>query len=204
MSKRIVILQIHRENFERKYKTVKDKLDELNQKVKIYIDTNIFSRSTDYRLKEADAKALSRIVKSRKDVELYTSEKTREEISRHGGEAEKNYIEFIMEIFGVIPEENFIHHYSGAFGSAPLGAAPLGGGGSREDPIYRTLRGIFEIDDAQHIFQAIKSGAKYFLTLDKKTILSRRTDFNQLGYPLKIVSPMDLEKILFAEEDNTQ
>lgn len=202
MSKRIVQFRVHRANFEAKYNAVKGRLKEFDQKTRIYIDTNIFSRAADLRISTDQARALKRI-KTRKDIELYTSEKAREEVMRHQDAAKQDFLQFILDLFEVIPEENFIHHTSGAFGSGSFGSAPFGGGGSSEDPLYRELKTLFDPDDAQHIFHAIKSNAKFFLTLDEATILNRKANFNELGHSLKLVSPVNLEKILFVEEDNT-
>jgi hypothetical protein len=46
------------------------------------------------------------------------------------------------------------------------------GGGRREDPLYRELKQMLPDDaDAQHVFQAIRAGADYFVTTDARTIL---------------------------------
>lgn len=173
-----------------------------NSGIKTYLDTNIFGRAIDGRIKNEEAAALRRI-KGKPDINFYTSEKTRKEVANHPSQSKQDYLNFVIDFLDVIPEENFITFYSGALGSAPLGTTPFGGGGSSEDPIYSSMKGIFEPDDAEQIFQAVKSDANYFLTLDEATILSRRKDFNKLGYKTKIVSPKNLESILFAEEDNT-
>lgn len=203
MSKRILKLEVNRDLFEKRYSELKALLSQKSNKVKIYLDTNIFGRAIDGKMKADEASSLRR-VKGRVDIDLYTSDKTRKEIENHPKKEVQDYLEFIVNLLDVIPEENFISIEGGPIGTLPFGTAPIGGGISTEDPIFSQIKEIFDTDDAEHIFQAVKSGADYFMTLDQKTILSRRKDFNKLGFNTKLVSPGDLEKILFAIEDNTE
>src|ERR1700733_4813640 len=102
MSKRVIQLKIHRSNFEARYKVVKDLLKEFNENKRVYIDTNIFSRAADLRINPDHARALKRI-KTRKDIELYTSEKSRKEVLKHQDVAKQDYLQFILDLFSVIP-----------------------------------------------------------------------------------------------------
>ncbi len=203
MSKRVLKLQINTALFEERYREIKEKLFKDDKKLRIYIDTNIFGRAIDGRVDPSEASSLRRIMNRRNDLDIYTSEKTRKEIADHPQQNVQDYLQFIMSLAGVIPEENFVTIVGGGMCSFSLGSASLGGGGSQEDPIFTQVRSIFDADDAEHIFQAIKSDADYFLTLDTKTILSRRVDFNKLAFSTKLVSPKNLEAIMFAVEDNT-
>lgn len=203
MSKRALELTINKALFEKRYSEVREALFKDDKKVRIYIDTNIFGRAIDGRIDAAEAASLRRVMGRRDDLDLFTSEKTRKEISNHPAQQVQDYLEFVINLVGVIPEENFVNIVGGPIGSLPLGSAPVGGGMRKEDPVFTQVKGIFDPDDSEHIFQAIKSKADYFLTLDNKTILSRRADFHKLGFSTKLVSPKNLEAILFAVEDNT-
>jgi hypothetical protein len=167
---------------------------------KIYLDTNILSRS-DYRVSAPNAEALRRIAAAH-GSSLFTSAKSRREIELNKNEAKRSFDGFIYELIAKIPEAN-TSDFVGGLGTAPLGTRPLGGGVSTPDPLYEKLCEIFDRDDAEHIYQAVKGGSAFFLTLDTETILSRRAAYNALGLRTKIVSPQELEKILFALEDNT-
>ncbi|MDD4290054.1 MAG: hypothetical protein PHH83_02130 [Patescibacteria group bacterium] len=187
------------------YERLKDLFFLKNYKIKVYLDTCILGMTLDETIKQEDSSPLKRIFENKKEIiEPYTSEKTKEEMSKHANNSKKDYLHFIISFFDVIPEENYIHTIGGSIGSLSLGSAPLGCGIEEDDPLFAKLKNIFDLDDAKHIFQAIKSEAKYFLTTDSKTILSRRKEFNKLGFKIKLVSPKNLENILFAEEDNTE
>lgn len=203
MSKRVLQLKINKAAFEKRYSEIRESLFKDDKKVRIYIDTNIFGRAVDGRIDATEAASLRRVMGRRDDLDLYTSEKTRKEIGNHPAQQVQDYLEFVINLVGVIPEENFVSIVGGPIGSLPLGSAPIGGGMREEDPVFTQVQRIFDPDDSEHIFQAIKSKADYFLTLDNKTILSRRNEFNKLGFSTKLVSPKNLEAILFVVEDNT-
>lgn len=190
------------EKFDREYFRLKKKI--LNfHRIKVYFDTCVLGMALDKNIKSEYAKALRRIVESKKDIiNPYTSEKTKKEISQHKDQAKQDYLHFIISFFQTIPEENYVNYSGGSIGSLPIGCAPIGGCLKKEDPIYTELKSLFKGGDAEQIFQAIKSDANYFLTIDEKTVLSKRKDFNQFGHKLKLVNPINLENILFAEEDN--
>lgn len=80
-----------------------------------------------------------------------------------------------------------------------FGEAPFGGGVTRVDQQYAKLKEIFDHEDSFHIFQAIKNDCIYFLTLDKKTILSI-ADANKKVVKeitqMKFVSPVQLSHLL--------
>lgn len=67
-------------------------------------------------------------------------------------------------------------------------------------PLLKKLRNIFDSDDAEHIFQAIVGGCRYFITIDKKTILNRVEDkkvlLEEICPDLEFVSPSELLKKL--------
>ncbi len=61
---------------------------------------------------------------------------------------------------------------------------------------YSQLCEIFDRDDAEHVFSAVKSNCDYFLTLDRKTILDRvptnRDALARVCGGLRFVSPSEL------------
>ena len=89
-------------------------------------------------------------------------------------------------------------------GAVMLGAATLGGGTVAADPLLVSLRSIFADADPDgdpvHIFQAIKSGCDYFLTLDETTILrpafAHQKRLVDLGVTMAFVDPLQLVRDL--------
>jgi len=63
--------------------------------------------------------------------------------------------------------------------------------------LFGTLQNLKgnQINDAIHIFEAQKYGCRYFVTLDKKHILSKRTDIEK-RFNLKIVTPSECLEIV--------
>lgn len=55
----------------------------------------------------------------------------------------------------------------------PSSQAAFNSAGGGEDPVFSSLKRVFELDDAEHIFQAVKAKCDYFLTLDRSTIIDR-------------------------------
>ena len=158
--------------------------------IKAYFDTCIISGLAKDDLDRAQQAALLEVLRIHKSgrVQLVTSELAQEEISR-------------------IPEQHRIRHevIYNLIANIPVtrvkwidsGLSLLGvGGGSRFDPLYLELRAIFPDElDAQHIFQALKSEADYFVTTDNRTTLRHRKDLES-KYILKIVAPSELESAL--------
>jgi len=101
-------------------------------------------------------------------------------------------LQLLVALVDKVPFE--VVHYSGAIGSAPIGAAPISGDWT--DSLYDNLLAVFDRDDAEHIVLAIRANCEYFLTLDETSILSRaRRDASYLSplcHGLQFVSPEDL------------
>jgi len=108
MSKRVLKLEINKVLFEQRYLEIKEALFKDDKKLRIYIDTNIFGRAIDGKIDATEASSLRRIMSKRDDLDIYTSEKTRKEISNHPNKNVQDYLQFIMTLAGVIPEENFV------------------------------------------------------------------------------------------------
>ena len=86
------------------------------------------------------------------------------------------------------------------YGQVMFNEAAFNGSVDRENPLFTQLKTIFDLDDAEHIFQAHKRNMDYFLTLDKKTIINRavlnKDKLQQTGISLKFVLPTELGKEL--------
>jgi predicted nucleic acid-binding protein len=165
-------------------------------KIKIYIDTNIFYRSIDGNIEEKSALSLKNIILKKDKLFFYTSSKTRNEILNAKKLSNSYYLQFIIGLLvSMIEEKRFIDVYENSTGTACFGEYSCAGGEDIEevDYIFSKLLKIFDKDDAEQIFQAIKSDADYFLTLDHKTILKRKDKYNKLGHKTILVNPSELE-----------
>ena len=164
----------------------------------VYIDTSVISRILDQRIKLDDAAALEALG-HRKDVELVVSRKVAEETSRTRDPVTGHLLGFAATRFGQLPWR--VTDVGGALNEAPLNTVPLGG--SMPDPLFSTLSRIFEKDDAEHVFQAIRTRCSFFLTLDRTTILERVAacplEINRLCGSLRFVSPVELRMLMQSQ-----
>jgi len=167
----------------------------------VYLDTNIISRISDFRIKANEQQSLQQIseLSSQEKLKIFTSIKAKEEIEKTVDEKKKGTILFFYNLILNIPSSNYMVH-KGSFGDDMFFGDIVLSGWSEEDQILKKLKKFFDIDDAEHIFQAEKSHIDYFLTLDKKTILNRIKNkpkqFQDIGLNIKIVSPIELIEIL--------
>jgi hypothetical protein len=117
-------------------------------------------------------------------IQLVTSELAHQEISRIP-EQHRTRHEVIYNLLADIPVAQFKWIDSGL---SLLGV----GGGSRFDPLYLELKTILPDElDTQHVFQAIKSEADFFVTTDNRTILRHRKDLES-RYAIQMVVPSEL------------
>lgn|GEM_PF-1385629 len=169
---------------------------------RIYLDTNIVSRINDFRLKEEDARALRAMSEKidKKEIELFTSIKAKEELEKIQQTIQRDFLLFIYNLVKKVPVSNLVVSTPSTFGSISFGTSRFGGGRSTENPLLIKLKTIFDKDDAEHIFQAERSNMDFFLTLDKKSIIDRINDspddFRKIGLKINIVLPVDLSNIL--------
>ncbi len=174
---------------------------------KVYLDTNIISRINDFRVKEKEIQSLAEISEryQKDEIKFFTSSKAKEEIQKIDDEKKKGLILFFCNLITNVPSANLIEHTSACFGSVTFGTSTFGGGGSVENPLFSRLKSFFDIDDAEHIFQAEKSELDYFLTLDKETILNRinqnQKEFDDIGLKIKIFSPGELAEALRSQDN---
>lgn len=166
--------------------------------VRVYLDTCIcgmvFDEPCDAGADET-AEAIGELCDS-SAVEFVTSTKTLKEILKTGDPRKRNLLKLYYRIMEKLPERNLVNFVPALVGSFMLGQATLGGGFSKEDPLFTSLKAIFDHDDAEHVFQATKGGCQFFLTLDQKTILKRarrsEADLQRLAPGLRLVHPVEL------------
>ncbi len=166
--------------------------------IKIYFDTNIISRTKDFRIKKKDARALG-VISNMNNIELFTSKKTKREIEECEDESQKGMMIFVYNLIKKIPEEKLLKEISSSVGVASIGVCSIGGGFCvSEDNLFKKIKEIFDENDAEHIFQAIKNDLDYFITLDKKSILNRisgnKNELEKISNDMKFLSPSDFIK----------
>ena len=66
---------------------------------------------------------------------------------------------------------------------------PMGIPGGRTDPLFIKLKGILNESDARHVFQALKNGVGFFLTVDNG-ILARRNELER--FTIQALKPTEL------------
>lgn len=140
--------------------------------MKVYLDTCILSRLLDMNIDDAELKALDVICDDPR-IDLVTSEKTLEEFLNTTNDKRKLTLKVLYKIITKVNKMAITYEAPALFGEAMFGEAMWGGGVTREKPLFKQLKDIFDSDDAMHIFQAISNKCDYFLTYDNKTILSR-------------------------------
>jgi predicted nucleic acid-binding protein len=162
--------------------------------IKAYLDTCIVSGLAKGDLPIAERTALAKVLRLHKaqNIQLVTSSLVKDEIDKIPEEYRWQH-ETIYNLLANIPIASASWTDSGL---ALMGC----GGGTREDPLYSELRAVLPGEiDAQHIFQAIKSGAGYFVTTDSRTILRFR-EMLQSKYGVKCVTPSRLVKALTEKQ----
>lgn len=139
---------------------------------KIYIDSNIISNILQEHISEDDFYTIGNLCE-KDDITFVTSKKTREEYSNTKDQKKRVTLNLIYKIMNKIPYENLTVEIPATYGGVAYGEAYFGGVAIREDNLFTKLSRIFpDKADAIHIFQAIKSDCNYFLTLDRRSILT--------------------------------
>jgi predicted nucleic acid-binding protein len=165
--------------------------------IRVYLDTNVVSRLVDLRISADRARAYE-ILSNLPDVRFVTSEKAREEVRRATGQQKTAVLQLLVSFLDKVQTSTLEH--SGAYGEGAYGEGPYGGGWT--DPVYQTLRVIFDPADAAHITHAVRSKCDYFLTLDQRTILDRveqsETAVKEACGSLRFVTPEQLVQHLQA------
>jgi len=175
--------------------------------IKVYLDSSILT--TPLKIDDRNAEALKKLSENPRVI-FYTSEKVKREIENYKNLKGRAYLLFIYNLLKKISEENIIKSVPALFDSIMFDEATFNGSADREDFLFTKLKQIFDKDDAEHIFQAEKHNLDYFLTLDKKTILTRvkkrQAELKKNNLKIFFVSPeellQDLELNLKKSEDD--
>jgi hypothetical protein len=160
-----------------------------------YLDTSIVSGLAKEDLKEDELEALSRILEQHKqgNVSLVTSTITQEEIKRIPEDYRRKH-DTIYNLLVDLPVMREV--FSGGGLSLGLGLS-LGSGGFH--PMYSKLCALLpDKTDARHIFQAARNDVQYFLTTDRRTILSYKEEIEQISN-VKTVNPLEFLNICREE-----
>ena len=173
---------------------------------RVYLDTNILSRIPDFDVSkglENDLDALTRLVEL-EGIQFVTSFKTKQEILKTPNKIKNSALRIVYGIMKKIPMYTVHISRGGAIGTSAIGEGALGGGGWTEmDPLYEELTKIFDDDDAEHIFQAVRARCDYFITFDNKTILNRaskrQNEVQKTCGKMRLVSPEDA--VLLIQND---
>jgi hypothetical protein len=137
---------------------------------KVYVDTCIFSKIIDDTFNDDSLYALEAICDNTSII-LQASDKVLEEINNTKDKRTKIRLKVIYKLISKIQRMETKILKDGF--SFPL-QFPFIFGHYEEDPFYSDIKEIFTEHDAEQIFNASKERCDFFLTEDKKTILSRK------------------------------
>jgi len=139
-----------------------------NKSIKVYIDNCVFSKLLRDTIDDKEQlKALEKIYDC-DYINLVVSEEIFKEFIKTKEDNIRIALKLIYKLIKKIDTADIIR-FKGGF-SVPF-SFPISFGTVVEDEIFSKLKKIFKNGDEVHIYNAIKSDCKYFLTLDRKTIL---------------------------------
>ncbi|SPD71757.1 hypothetical protein PITCH_A1020002 [uncultured Desulfobacterium sp.] len=160
-----------------------------------YLDTCIVSGIAKQDLKPEQQKAMSEILKNRKEGKVFivTSRIAKDEIEKIPEQYRGSH-ESIYYLIADVPVARTVTIYPG--GSMGLGMGlSLGASTPVPDPIYIALKNLLRDEkDAEHIFQASKNNIQYFITTDERTILSYSDKIVKISN-VKVISPIEFNEI---------
>lgn len=134
---------------------------------RVYLDTCIISRIVDGHLSHRESVALSRVLELHRTAaaEVLTSSVAERELRAVPEKYRDEFID-VYELF------------CSAIKIGPQGITSLGLAGvptaNADHIIWSDIRAVLDEKDAEHAYVAFRNRAKIFLTLDRKTIISRR------------------------------
>ena len=141
------------------------------RKIKVYTDTNILSRIPDPNTSQKILDVLEKLSEI-EHIDFVTSAKTNKEICKTSNRNKLTRLKLLYKLMAKIKVTNIKDFRPALLGVSTLGSMAYGGM-DVEVPLFCALKKIFDKDDSEHIFHAIKAQCDYFLTLDQKTILNR-------------------------------
>lgn len=165
---------------------------------KAYLDTNLVSGLGKADMNPDEYEALHRVIELMHEgrVALVTSAVTKEEIDRVPLEhqAPHQAIYALLAKVPVVDEQKLVPRIIQAMRGRSQIVGPL----VVEEEDMGTLNGILpDHNDARHVFQALRNSSEYFVTLDRKTILTRAKEI-EAAFPIRVVSPSQLLAALRA------
>ena len=170
-----------------------------NKIIKVYIDNCVFSKLLRNTINDKEQlKALEKIYDCNY-IDLVVSEEIFKEFVRTKEDNIRIALKLFYKLIKKIDTANIIR-FEGGF-SFPF-SFPMNVGKVVKDEIFLRLKKIFKNGDEVHIYNAIKSDCKYFLTLDYNTILNTikkdrfLAEIKEICSDLEFVDPKTLlEKI---------
>jgi hypothetical protein len=169
--------------------------------LRVYVDNSLLSRIFDARISAETAAAIEELSEISQDsVFFVTAEQTLIEMMATSDVRRRAVLRMLFRLMSKVDTASSASVIPAAFGSAPFGGMGYGGFAFGTDPLLSSLQKIFAEakpdGDPVHIFQAIRNGCDYFLTLDQSTILiPARTNFEalqSLGVTMRFTDPADL------------
>jgi len=147
--------------------------------MKVYLDTCIISGIAKQDIKDEDLVALTEILKMHKDnkVEIVTSEVAKEELNKIPPEYRSKHL-MVYNLLNNVPTVEYLKLNFFSVGFPVKQTKEFG-------ELFSLLK---DKGDAQYIYQAFRNGVDFFLTVDKKTILSHHSDIQSIC-GVKVLSP---------------
>jgi hypothetical protein len=158
-----------------------------SEKQMVYLDTCIISGLAEEDLHPEEYYYLSQILYLHKRViiQIVTSPVAKSEIDRIPFKFRTKH-EIIYNLFSDIP----VQRWRSITGLSPIGIPGFGYGRVNRD--YLKLQRILpDIEDAKHLYQAIRNGVHVFLTVDARTIIVKR-DVVEKEFAIKLLRPSEL------------
>jgi len=150
-------------------------------KITVYIDTNIVSRLAKADMTPPVGAALINILElfNQGKLELVTSDLSKKEIDKLNSvpniDRDKWNLDVVVSLLKKVPfvQDHKLIGFNSYWDRLGGFSNPI----MEDDHISATLRGIgLDRTDAHHLMVAIRAECDVFLTLDKRTILNRRTE----------------------------
>lgn len=166
------------------------------KKLKVYLDTCIINRLLDISNIEDNTlkKSLEKIIQNSK-IEIVTSKKTLEEINNTKEKSRRENLIFVYKILKKIKKSNYLKCKSYCIGDGAIGMVGIGGMNIEINSVFQKLLEVFDENDAEQIFHALKARCNVFLTVDYNTILNRIENYLALS-EMKILDPQNFVKEL--------
>jgi predicted nucleic acid-binding protein len=168
-------------------------------KITVYLDTNITSRLAKADMTQPVRAALVNIVElfSQGKLDLVTSDLSKKEIDKLNSlpniDRDKWNLDVVVSLLKKVPfvEDHKLLGFNSYWDRFGGYSNPI----IEDDAISAALRGIgLDRTDAHHLMVAIRAECDVFLTLDKRTILNRRTEI-EAKFPIRLMDPEEFARV---------